>query len=369
MPEGLRAYLRDPFLAQLYQRVRAAGSMRSISVDLTNACNLRCQGCYYFSEGMDEGMDPPSDAEFEAFIQRELDRGTNFVTVVGGEPSLQPDRLRALHRHFNINVATNGLIRIPTDGMETMPLGVAVWGADSTDRDLRGGGKIDVFGQALENYRDDPRAFFYYTVVPGYADEIESVVARCVENGNPVLFNFYSDIDHLGPKFDGRNAFGPALEAIDTVINRYPDMILLTRYLAETVATGLLYGQQWGHAVCTSLSIDHPVNQERLENGNPYNPHFKAYQANLADTRRCCTGIDRDCGTCFDVWEHFSWVMLNMRKHLGSQDEFTNWLTTMYLFYFINRLVDVDEGRRWLPEIHARTSRYRSIPELLASVG
>ena len=71
-------------------------------------------------------------------------------------------------------------------------------------------------------------------------------------------------------------------------------------------------------------------------------------------TRRCCTGVDRDCGNCFDVWEHFSWIILNMKKHLGSIEEFTNWLTSMYLFYLINRLVDYEEGLAWLPEIHRR---------------
>jgi hypothetical protein len=47
--------------------------------------------------------------------------------------------------------------------------------------------------------------------------------------------------------------------------------------------------------------------------------------------------------------------MVNMKKHLGSKQEFTNWLTSMYLFYLINRLVDVEEGGKHLPEIHERT--------------
>jgi len=46
--------------------------------------------------------------------------------------------------------------------------------------------------------------------------------------------------------------------------------------------------------------------------------------------------------------------MVNMKKHLGSKQEFTNWLTTMYLFYLINRLVDYNTGIQYLPEIHNR---------------
>jgi len=30
--------------------------------------------------------------------------------------------------------------------------------------------------------------------------------------------------------------------------------------------------------------------------------------------------------------------MVNMKKHLMTKNDFTNWLTTMYLFYFINRM-------------------------------
>jgi hypothetical protein len=36
--------------------------------------------------------------------------------------------------------------------------------------------------------------------------------------------------------------------------------------------------------------------------------------------------------------------MINMRKHLGSRREFADWLTTMFAFYVVNRLVDFDAG-------------------------
>jgi hypothetical protein len=126
------------------------------------------------------------------------------------------------------------------------------------------------------------------------------------------------------------------------------------------VSTGWLYDQHWGWEVCTSISPDTEANQARIKNGHPYNPHFRAYNADFTTTRRCCTGVDRDCASCFDTWEHFSWVMLNMKKHLGSKQEFTNWLTTMYLFYLINRIVDFDAGIKLLPEIHRRTSNWKN---------
>jgi hypothetical protein len=126
---------------------------------------------------------------------------------------------------------------------------------------------------------------------------------------------------------------------IDRMIEKYPDKILMTPYFNKVISEGTLYGEKWGFNVCTNLSTNHEGNQGRLKNGNPFNPHFRAYNADFNSTRRCCTGIDRSCDSCFDTWEHFSWVMVNMKKHLGSKEDFSNWLTTMYLFYIINGLV------------------------------
>lgn len=355
MTGPLRSYLEDPFLAGLYRQIRAAGRLRSISVDITHVCNIRCNGCYYFEEGMDRATPPKDEGAFDAFIESEKARGTNFVTIVGGEPSLVPDRVKKIYDNFKMNVATNGVKKIPFEGFEKMPIGISVWGGRETDRLLRGGGKRNLFDLALKNYRDDPRAFWYYTVSPHLAGEIESVVSRCIENGNPVIFNYYSDVN-------GRSkpaGFGRVQQEIERMIDLYPDRILSTAYFSRIITAGELFGEHWGYDVCTSISPDHPVNRKRIKNGHVYNRHFRAYNADFKTTRRCCTGIDRSCDNCYDTWEHFSWVMLNLKKHSGSKQAFTNWLSTMYLFYVINRIVDFDEGLRNLPEIHRRG---RTIP-------
>ena len=248
----LRSWLEDPFLARLYEATRVAGPIRSIAVDLTDVCNLRCAGCYFFAEGMDaKSVDrkETTGATLAGFVARELERGTNFVTVVGGEPSLELDRLKTLYDAFRLSVATNGLRRIPRDGFEDLPIGVSVWGDDSTDRKLRGGGRTDVLAQALRNYAGDERAFWYYTVAAGRADEVDGVVERCIDNGNRVLFNFYGDLQDLGGELDHRRGFGPAREAIERAIERYPESVLMTSRLAEVISTGELFGERWGHGL------------------------------------------------------------------------------------------------------------------------
>lgn len=334
----LNTYLQDPFLKGLYDEIRAAGPLRSISVDLTHDCNLRCTGCYFFEESM-EAIDIPKEEDFDDFIHKEKLRGTNFVTIVGGEPSLVIPRIKKIYDHFRTNVATNGLIRIPYEGMENLPIGISLWGKQETDSSLRANGKRNLFGEALDNYKNDSRVFWYYTVAPGYAGEIEEVVSTCIENGNAVLFNYYSDLTGIGGKLDYKKGFQDVKSEIDRMIDYHPDKILMTPYFNHVISEGKLFDEEWGFNVCTNLSTNHEGNKERLQNGNPFNPHFRAYNADFDSTRRCCTGIDRACDSCFDTWEHFSWIMVNMKKHMGSISDFSNWLSTMYLFYYINGMV------------------------------
>ena len=296
-------------------------------------------------------IDVPDESVFDEFIETEKKRGTNFVTVVGGEPSLAIDRIKKLYDEFKINVATNGLLRIPIEGLEDLPIGISVWGDPRTDSRLRGNGKQNLFEKALENYAGDDRAFWYYTVAPGHAGEVEAVVRTCVENGNSVLFNYYSDLAGLGKDMDYKRGFEKVREEIDRMVRLFPDKIMTTPYFNKVVSQGELMGEKWGYDVCTNLSTNYEKNTERFRNGKPFNAHFRSYNADFKTTRRCCTGIDRSCESCYDTWEHFSWVMINLRKHLSSKKDFANWLTTTYLFYYINRLTG--PAAPTLSEVHS----------------
>jgi hypothetical protein len=67
-------YLADPFLRRLYDLVMAAGPLRSVTIDLTEVCNLRCDGCYFFVENMDDSKAPKDEGVFERFIESEKAR-------------------------------------------------------------------------------------------------------------------------------------------------------------------------------------------------------------------------------------------------------------------------------------------------------
>ena len=353
----LNEYLRDPFLYRLYKDITATGELKAILVDITHACNLRCEGCWFFSENMDRYKAPRQESDFDAFVQQEIDRGTNFVTVVGGEPSLKLKRLKKIHDEFWTVVVTNGVFKIPYDGYENMAIGISVWGDHETDKKLRGGGKREVFAKALKNYKDDPRAIWYYTVAPGYTHEIESVVDQCAANGNYILFNFYGDISGAGGGLDHQRGFEKARSEINRMISRHPDKILMSSYVAEVTTTGKMYEESWGHSVCATITADHELNRERILNGNYYDKHFRAYNPDLVSTRRCCIGNERDCSNCFDTYAHMVWIMTRMERHLSSKQEFTNWLTTAFLYYLGIRALDFEGRIGLLPEIHRRVNQ------------
>lgn len=358
-PGRISSYLEDPLLAEMYQAVRAAGPMRSMQVDLTHKCNLRCKGCYFFEEEMDQYETPEDEAEFDDFIRREKARSTNYVTVVGGEPSLMLGRLKKLYDSFWMVVVTNGVRKIPVEGFENLAIAVSVWGDHQTDRELRGGGNLDVFGRALKNYKDDRRAAWYYTTTPGNAHEIESVVEQCVANGNYVSFNFYGDIAELGGKLDHLRGFDGVCAEIERMIDRYPDRVLSSEYLARTVASGDVLGLKWGFESCCTLSGDRARNQERFANGLPSNPHFRVYKPDLTTTSACCRSDKYDCQNCYDTYAHMTWIIANLERHLGSRRDFTRWLATMYIFYLSSRIIDFDRGVGLLATIHRRLAELR----------
>ena len=184
---------------------------------------------------------------------------------------------------------------------------MSVWGDHETDTRLRGYGRLDVFERGLRNYMGDRRAIWYYTTTPGNALEIESVVEQCVANGNFVAFNYYGDLEDIGGSCAGD--FGQVRREVDRMIDRFPDRILTSSYINEVTTTNSLLGKRWGYDVCCTVSPDHPVNRERIKNGEMFNPHFRAYNSDLRTTRRCCVGIESDCNKCYNVYARFSWIM------------------------------------------------------------
>lgn len=158
--------------------------------EVTERCNLFCEGCYYFED--DERQPRPereSIEEWERFFAAEAQRQVSIAYFVGAEPALAQERLAAASAHFPYaNIGTNGTIRI--DPSIPYRIAISIWAADDgTDRKLRG---ASVFRKALKNYRGDPRAIVLFTMSRWNMAEARIVAEMCQDNGVPLTFNMYS---------------------------------------------------------------------------------------------------------------------------------------------------------------------------------
>lgn len=90
------------------------GDPFSMSIDVTNVCNLECVGCYYYAKPWEEHM-----LTVEQWIEkiREVKRehpGIIHCTWVGGEPLLRKDLLKRGIQEFDLNwIVTNGTVALP----------------------------------------------------------------------------------------------------------------------------------------------------------------------------------------------------------------------------------------------------------------
>jgi SynChlorMet cassette radical SAM/SPASM protein ScmE len=91
-------------------------SPRSLDIEITNSCNLRCTYCSHFSSSGDVGEDLPLEAWLRFF--GELGRcAVMTVTLSGGEPFLRPDLrdvIRGIVAHrMRFSILSNGTLVDP----------------------------------------------------------------------------------------------------------------------------------------------------------------------------------------------------------------------------------------------------------------
>lgn len=321
----------NPELASRFERVVSfQRGIRASEYHLTNACNIRCKGCWFFEAGLDQTTREKTDlAGIEAFVVKEADaRKINLALVIGGEPALFPARLALFVKHMrHVNISTNGLKKLPVEGFENVGIGVSVWGGGPLDDELRaikpGGKRFEgLFETALDNYRGDRRALFVYAVTEGGIAHIEPTVRRIRDNGNPVIFNFYSDYGVEEPI-----AASPRKELVHELLrvrSMHAQTVVSHPYYIEAMVTGRSHWDQFGYHTCPSISRDHPAHTARLANGNASLPHFNAYAADMETITFCCTS--GRCEGCRDSQAMGTWLLVNMHRFADDVEHLRTWV-------------------------------------------
>jgi hypothetical protein len=318
------------------QAVKAfSAGVRSAEVFITNACNLRCRGCWFFDHDMDKAAAEVRDlADLRDFAQMLQASGTTNVLVIGGEPALFCDRIAVFAERFPyVSVISNGTRQVPYDGFEQLQVFVSVWGGGPIDDELRGhrpsGRRFDgLFDIGLRAYRDDPRVVWAYTLSQDSLPYIESTVQAVRDNGNKVLFGFYSDYDGAGPSRldDEQQVVAEMVRMLDA----YPDTVIGHPYYFRTLVSGHSHWDSFGYDTCPSISVDHPAHAERLANGNPVLRGFNTYRTDHS-IQFCCTS--GHCRQCRDSQAVFSWILVNMHHFLGSTQQLQTWVELAETFY------------------------------------
>jgi organic radical activating enzyme len=332
MAERLPALLaEDPELQRRFDAVRAfASRVRASEYHLTNACNIRCQGCWFFEFGHDKSSREAKDlADWRDFVRAQRLRGINCPLLIGGEPTLFADRIEAFVEEMPyVSISTNGLKPLPNvDPFRNVTVFISVFGGGPLDDELRaikpGGTRFTgLFDTALRNYRADPRATFVFAVSEDGREHVAPTVRRIRDNGNRVTFNFYSKYN-TGHPLRTRNE-RRLLDEMLRVRERYPETVLNHPAHIEAIVTGRAWCGEFGYDVCPSVSQDHPDNRQRQRNGHPTLPMFNAYKADLATLELCCTS--GHCGGCRDSQAVYSWLAVSLAKSLDDVATLRTWV-------------------------------------------
>ncbi len=317
--------LLDPAWYERYRRISRL-NIRSSIYDVTDRCNLRCKGCFFFSSGEHKAASEEKDiARWHAFVEAEMERGVNLAILIGGEPTLCLDRVEAFYRRLPTFCATNGLIKVPRDRFPDMMVGISLWGDEEDETLLRG---KNTFKISSANYAGDPHAYYLFTITPRQLGKCEKIVARIRDVGLKVHMQLLSNDEGVDGFSWQPEELAAVREEMDGLLDAYPETVISCRYYHEIITTGVMQGRPFGWMECPSVTIyadTRTPQPKRLTN-------FVRWASDLRTTHRCCTSETRDCSTCKDGAAHMSWVMVNKRAHMNSSKDLQNWIEVYEMF-------------------------------------
>jgi hypothetical protein len=317
--------LLDEHWYERYKKISKL-NIRSSIYDVTNRCNLRCKGCFFFSSDEHKAAPEENDLDrWEAFIDREMARGVNLAILIGGEPTLCFDRVEAFYKRLPTFCATNGLIKVPRDRFPDLMLGISLWGDEEDERVLRG---KDTFSISSKHYAGDPNTYYLYTITPKQIGKTGRIIRKIQEAGLKVHMQLLSNDEGVSG-FSWKPEELAAIRAeMDAMLDAYPETVISAKYYHEIITTGKMMGRPFGWMECPSVT--QPL--DRREPGPKRLTNFIRWASDLKTMHRCCTSETRDCSTCKDGAAHMSWVMVNKRAHMSSAKDLQNWIEVYEMF-------------------------------------
>ncbi len=319
-----------------YERYKAISrlNIRSSIYDVTNRCNLRCKGCFFFSSDEHKVEEVKDVAQWEAFVEQEKERGVNLAILIGGEPTLYLDRVEAFYKRLPTFCATNGQIKVPRDRFPDMMVGISLWGDEEDEKALRG---RDSFAISSAHYEGDPYVYYLYTITPRQVGKVERMTRKIADKGLKVHYQLFSNDEGADGYAWKERELSALRDEMDDLLDRYPDTVISSHYYHQVITTGEMLGRRMCWEECPSVT-------EPLDTREPQPKRlirFIRWAADLQTMHRCCTSETRDCRTCKDGAAHMSWVMVNKRDHIqAGAEELKNWITVYEMFAKLYRFIE-----------------------------
>ncbi len=307
--------IADPVVRERFARVRKYFFLRESTYDMTNRCNIRCDGCYYFTGEKQFAGENRNRDDWQALLETEKERGITFVVLAGAEPSLAVDLCRVCYKVIPLGaIATNGLNHIPRD--INYKIHISAWGNDRTSLEIRGA--ENMLARQMANYEDDPRAVFVYTFTPVNIDQAREVTELLAENSQKITFNMFSaPVGYKGHLRHTGVTLARTREIMSELLEQYPETVIYSPYniVAHTHGKGL-------HEL---YSCSYPRMNPSTAIG--LGRSFRQYRTNLEwDRQAACCVPDTDCADCRHYAAGSAVVTARMYRHAATPDTFKAWL-------------------------------------------
>lgn len=307
--------IAPPEVRARWEKVRRYFFLRESTYDMSNRCNIRCNGCYFYEGEKQFASENREPDAWRNLMREEKARGITFVVLAGAEPSLVPDLCQVCFEQMPLGaIATNGLKLIPRS--TGYKIHVSVWGNDDTSHRIRNA--RNMLSRQIENYRSDPRAVWVYTFTRHNIDEAPQVVRTLAKNQCKVTFNMFSaPVGYTGDLSHTPDSLRATRKMMADLLERYPDHVLYSPYniVAHTHTQGL-------HVL---FGCSYPRQNSSTDIG--LGRSFRQYRADLTwDRSAACCVPDTDCVDCRHYAAGSAVVTARLYRHAVDPETFQSWL-------------------------------------------
>jgi len=307
--------LADPEIRERWEKVRKYFFLRESTYDMTNRCNIRCDGCYYYEGDKQFAKENRDPEAWRHLMKAEKARGITYIVLAGAEPSLVPELCEVCFQEMPLGaIASNGFHRIPES--VGYRIHISVWGNDETSLKIRKAKNLLL--RQTDNYENDPRAVFVYTFTKNNIEEVYEVMEPLAEHGCKVTFNMFSaPVGYSGNLSHTEQSLSHTRETMMRLLSDYPENMLFSPY--SVVA----------HTHKYSLHDLYACSYPRM---NPSTDiglgrSFRQYRTDLTwDRNAACCVPDTDCADCRHYATGSAVVTARLHRHATDPETFKSWL-------------------------------------------